>query len=509
MKQARHDGYLMRWDDHEQGARLEIAWQPADDGSRRTPGGDRRTEWTFTFSLDGGRLSLGLHFGVGRWGRTVELSNQPGIFDQIFPGEAGSRGPTPLGRWIADLARANSVWSPAGPAPAGAVAAAGGAAFPLLGHAYDQGAAALSAVPAWATPILAAGNARAAAEVAFGRRTTQPVVPALARSLVHSGESVTVDLLPLGLAVTGRDVLEPDQIARLLDHPGPPHGFLAWPTRELIDALRPTLASLGAGRSLRLLQDVLAHAEGAARLVELSLLFPQVVDRLTGRLAHRADELLAQCRAVLPVDPTPERGRWGPLPARNQPPALTPGAPQRRAGRPVATPGQVHPTAGPDPQQTRNLQARRRALTAPVAPSTGRRAPDVDPDGQLRQRVAALGDRDLGDGFRLKHPRTPADLAAWGDLLSNCLATYGPSVREGRSFILGVEHDGRMVASLEITGSMVIRQFLAARNRPVATSLRHRVCAALVAGGVLDPRRAANQTWLEGLALPGRSAEVA
>ena len=66
----------------------------------------------------------------------------------------------------------------------------------------------------------------------------------------------------------------------------------------------------------------------------------------------------------------------------------------------------------------------------------------------------------------------------------------------GRSWLVGVERDDRLVYCMELTPDGSIRQFLGSRNRTVPIDDARAVCAHLVSAGVVDPHNRDNQVWL-------------
>ena len=91
----------------------------------------------------------------------------------------------------------------------------GGAAFPLLGAAYELDAAPVLEVPRWAAPALGSRTIGEAATAVFATAATRPVRRALVGAIapLPDGE---VDLSVLALALMGAPALQPDRLARVL-----------------------------------------------------------------------------------------------------------------------------------------------------------------------------------------------------------------------------------------------------------------------------------------------------
>jgi len=99
--------------------------------------------------------------------------------------------------------------------------------------------------------------------------------------------------------------------------------------------------------------------------------------------------------------------------------------------------------------------------------------------------------------LRLVVPRTAAELTVWGARLDNCVGGFAAAVNERRSIILGVEAADRLAYCLEVRPDGGVRQFLAARNRPVPRGDAAAVLAALAAAGVVRREAPGNEIWFE------------
>src|SRR5664280_507603 len=157
------DSCLLGWESDRSGAMLEVE---SCAGAQALPA----SRTAFRLTAMGRRIGIGIAFLPTS--RVIDVSIQPGVFEAVLPIDSGSCQPGTCGsivaNWITGLAEIASAWRPSDPDVAGLVGTAGGAAFPLLGAVYDQGAAALKAIPRWATPALRLPTAREAALAAFG-----------------------------------------------------------------------------------------------------------------------------------------------------------------------------------------------------------------------------------------------------------------------------------------------------------------------------------------------------
>ena len=154
MERIEVDGHLLGWERRDAGAVLEVA---------AGAGSDDRSVRATTFVLGVHDDRLRVELALLPTSRTVDVSLQPGLFGRVLPVKPGpcadgSAGAT-IARWVASLAGGTRMWRPADPSATGLLAVVGGAALPLLGAAYDTGAATLREVPRWAAPLLGIGVA--------------------------------------------------------------------------------------------------------------------------------------------------------------------------------------------------------------------------------------------------------------------------------------------------------------------------------------------------------------
>ncbi|MFM8237139.1 MAG: hypothetical protein ACKOBG_05210, partial [Actinomycetota bacterium] len=144
------------------------------------------------------RLVIGLRVAGER---IIDVSRRPGLLARAADARTAEVAATcrrvcgEHGAWIA-------------PEDAPLAAAAGGAAFPILGAAYERSAVALEFIPRWSAPVLAAPSPGPAAQRAFGIRSTRATARALPASLGVT-EGRPPNLAGLALALVGAEVLEP------------------------------------------------------------------------------------------------------------------------------------------------------------------------------------------------------------------------------------------------------------------------------------------------------------
>ncbi|HEY4946442.1 MAG TPA: hypothetical protein VII19_00990, partial [Acidimicrobiales bacterium] len=129
------DGWVLSWESDHEGALLGIS-----SGDRRTSPSAGRS--AFRLTARGKRLGVGMAFLPTT--RVIDVSIQPAVLEEVLAIEGGSCRPGSCGSivagWIARLADLVSAWRPIDPDVAGVNGTIGGAAFPLLGAAYDRGA---------------------------------------------------------------------------------------------------------------------------------------------------------------------------------------------------------------------------------------------------------------------------------------------------------------------------------------------------------------------------------
>ena len=409
-------------------------------------------------------------------GRVVDVSVQPASACAALAEAADRAGIAATAVEVAarqavvEGARRAGAWAPS--SEMCLLRAFGGLAFPLLGAAYDAGAAPLPDVPRWAAPILAAPTISDGATVAFGSSATRPVRRALVEAIrpLPTGE---VDLAALVLAVMGRSVLQPDRLARVLRCDRVRHLPAELPDLADVEAARSVLRQWDDVRTERVLLDAAALSGGVKLLLDTVSYARQLGDHgPPGPLPNRLGELHDAHRSLMRSSSS-----------------TTPPPGERRPGRARAAARSCRAEQVPP----HHALAPRTALAA-VGAATAITSPPA---------ARALGGRLVGD-LTLVVPHTVGDLTRWGRLLSNCLSDFGPSAAAGLSTIIGVRRDNRLIYAIELSAGGAIRQFCGRANRPPTENDRRTVIRALAIGGVLDTRAPRNRPWLTGIDLrPG------
>jgi hypothetical protein len=435
--------------------------------------------------------------------RPIDVSIQPSLVSRLVldPAVLGVAPPDPVleavGERIRDLCVREGLWSPHRDGRTDLVTLVGGASFPLLGACYETGAAPLDAVPRWASTTLRQPGVRRAAEHTFPESCSRRVVRALAASLPPPTLDQPPNLFPLALGLMGGAVLGADRLATLLESAAGRHVPADhWPDTDQVRLARRLFGGVPSERAQRLLTDAATREDGPVLLARTLRLWSITRRDLRGPLPTRLANLHDACREQLPADPRPELAGARPLPPRNANRAATSRPRPRPRARPLPLGGSAGgsgvseerraepPPAPPDPRSA--------ARFAPVAsrPDLGGTEPIPVP-----APLVALDGLSVGD-LRLVLPRTVAELSEWGRRLSNCLGTFGAAAISGRSWLVGIEKHGRLVACAEIHPDRYVRQFLAERNRRPVPVDAERVIERLLAAGVLDAAHPGNRPWL-------------
>ena len=177
---------------------------------------------------------------------------------------------------------------------------------------------------------------------------------------------------------------------------------------------------------------------------------------------------------------TPMAGRFDlenmPHSAAPPPTSATPVATHRADNRPVAV---EQPAATPVAPPT---SAVRRQATIPLAPPTN---DGFHPASWVVPASLRRINRHRSDGLDFDVPTSNAELAWWGRELRNCLASYGGATYREESWLVGVRHDDRLIACVEVVPSTRrVRQLLGRRNQPLPQAVHDNILRALIECGV-------------------------
>ncbi|MEZ5311099.1 MAG: PcfJ domain-containing protein [Microthrixaceae bacterium] len=392
--------------------------------------------------------------------RVVDLSSQPSAVIKVLREAAATAG-TPWGQVekvmmdaIAVAAESSGAVLPSGCLPSGTLAAA---AFPLLAQAFTPGSSQDWTIPNWAEPILASRTIADATRVAFGDKSTKSVRRAMALSLRPDGAPAQMNLDRLALALMGRDVLQPDRIARVLTAGHVDQSGHRVDTTAIKDARR-VVVRWGDVRC----ESVLTDAAGD----------PSGIDTLLATIAYAQ-----QLKDDGPADPLPNRL-----------------AELHDSYRVLMRTATVRITPDASAQQSPLPDAPHHVL----ASRTGRQRLDPSVAIDYPTPIAALNGMAIAD-MRLVLPRTTGDLTRWGRILSNCLDSYDGDAVRGISYIIGIHRNQRLTYAVEVTQSGVLRQFNGHANRRPRSNDRDQVVSALLEAGVIDRRQQPNRPWIESI----------
>jgi len=418
------------------------------------------------------RLTIGLAVGPGH---VVDVSRRPGLLQRAARARAAEVAAT-----CRHVCLEHAAW--VAPEAVSLVATAGGAAFPLLGAAYERGSAALDFVPRWAAPVLAEARPGPAAQRAFGPAATRATARALPRSFaLEPGRAPR--LAGLGLARAGAEILEPDEIVAVLEAGAANASDL---TTDEVRAVRRATHDWGRRVTAPILREVAAATDGTGRLLLAVAMWTSIGRRFDRRIPHRLDDLIAELRDAMPVDPGPACDQPAGLPPAAGTPSVRTTAPRRStATRRTSTDPAREPTAA------RPMAPPRLPTPAPRAHHIPRHAPEATapvppPNAALPvdARLSPLDGARLDRSLRLVLPRSARELVAWGTRLDNCLGGYRAAALSGRSLIVGVEADDRLEYCVELTPNLAVRQFLGRRNRPPTPEDEAVVLAAIAAASM-------------------------
>jgi len=325
-------------------------------------------------------------------------------------------------------------------------------AFPLLRSISAVGARPPARIPAWVASALRQPHIDTAFVELFGRPITRGLRRAMRDGLLAGATTgQIVSFAPLAIASTMPYYWPVDHVATVLrgDEWLPP---AAWPS----DQQRADLHRIW---------PLLPHDIGT-RLATESLETPTGPDMLWSGLRL--------CETLLGTGHTPPTTITGlhQLAAEDA----------RRQRLPVAA-----------PEPPGRIQHRPQPPQQPAPVFQPHIAPQIDiAASAVPERTTYCVNIELLDGLtdgdhRYSLPRSEQQLIEWGELLESCIADYIPAVRAGRSSIVGQFHNGRLVAALELTDTMQVRQFVGHRNRPPTQVQRdscHRALTHVGLGGL-------------------------
>lgn len=379
--------------------------------------------------------------------RTVDVTGRPGVAVLALE-DAARRERVPESQVeeatreaLSMVRHATGAWEPADPAPL--VVEIGGSSLPLLGAAYDRGAAPVTQVPSWVVPWLREHKPRHAARAAFKQKASKPVVRALARCLAPTSHTSQVGFAALNLAIVGMPSLEPDALARVLasDRADVPVDGLLDPAT--IELAQRQMGALDARTLERLLISAALRSDGIHLLDAVARFLRDLRGYRPRPVPNDIGELHAALRACFRTQPPP-------------------------------------------PQPEREHLLYRAPPGAPVEPTDRLR---------LMPTLVELDRREV-DGLVFVVPRTAGDLTRWGHLLNNCLADFGPAAVRGATSVIGILRGDQLRYALEITVAGELRQFVAPANRPPEEWVVQLVVAELLRVGAMDARHEGNARWL-------------
>lgn len=82
---------------------------------------------------------------------------------------------------------------------------------------------------------------------------------------------------------------------------------------------------------------------------------------------------------------------------------------------------------------------------------------------------------DIDEQMKLCFPENKDELANWSSIMSNCIATYSKSARDGHCLLVGVLVNDVLKYTIEINTSRALRQFVSYGNGRVATEIKTKV----------------------------------
>lgn len=478
---------------------------PAPAGGGHTGTGHTGTGHRVPAPAGPGHIAAGLAFGGGRM--CVDVTIQPGAIVRQLD-QAAAEQAVDANRWrravLAELAdwSGHLDWCPA--EPDRLTAAIGALGHPLLRHVYERGLHPLDEIPRWAVPALRTGDAMAAART-LHEGATRRLARALAASLVARPVPGPVELEPLAWGVIAGGLVSADELANLLERPVAERPQ-PLPTGEQIAEARRSLELWPAPRRGTLLLGA-ATAVGPVDFTTTMRKVWWIRDRTTRTLPVNWADLTRLClelvpmvyddRADAPAPATVGAARAGTArrrAARTAAPAPDAAATAAAlvldelfAGATLVAPDAL-PAAAPAARSPRRRAAARPPDIEAARPAlTVRDAPEVDllTRWSVPRGLAPVQGLHCGP-VRLEVPTSVAQLRHWGQLLHNCLGSFGPAVVAGRSWLVGIMLGESLIGCVEVeTRRRTVRQILAARNEPLPAELRDPVLDALHRLGIV------------------------
>jgi PcfJ-like protein len=95
------------------------------------------------------------------------------------------------------------------------------------------------------------------------------------------------------------------------------------------------------------------------------------------------------------------------------------------------------------------------------------------------------------NGLKIITAQDTATLLHWGDIMNNCVGTYGQPAQAGTSVIAGVFDGGVLIANIELTKNGTIKQLLGRRNSSLEYSTQEDILDALLKAEVIKTKNQA------------------
>ena len=391
------------------------------------------------------RVRLGLSFLGGS--KVVDVSPDPASWVRCARSGARARH-EPDARWADALStglRRTGIdrgwWNelPANLAPdLTAAAAAWPLARPAIEAGFDE-----RCVPRWAVPLLSATDVATGTRAVLGARADRRVIREMANALAG-----TVRWWPIACAIA-LEQLDAGRIGDMLAQTDATYRCSQDErlllTRSLGDAPPDIVRRLlGSAQGQDGPARLLAALDGWQRTIAKGQQLPNRLDRL---------ETLVLAELEVPPAPRP--------------------APERPA-RAIEMPARFRRHR---PRQEEALEPNRR-------PRPNRRPPQ-DPERLNLPVWWQRLHRARRDAIDLILPTQRQDVVRWGQALNNCLGAYADAVADGRTLIVGIRCDQRLVGAVEIDPTNgTIRQLEGCNNQPLVDDLQREVLQLLQEHGV-------------------------